>query len=65
MSNSPCTRGVAQAQQDALRFQIEIAILKKQQAATKAQAAAAVQLLEAVTALAKSEGKGAALDTVA
>ncbi len=64
MSTS-CTSGVAQAQQDALRFQIEIALLKKQQDATKAQGTAAVQLLEAAAVLSRSQRKGGVVDEVA
>ena len=53
---------VTQAQQGALRFQIDVALQKKQLDAAKQQGAAAVALLEAAVELSKAVGKGAGFD---
>ena len=65
MSCSACTSSVSQAQQESVRFQIDIALAKKSLDATKAQGEAIVQLLEAAAAVGNSEGKGARLDAIA
>ena len=65
MSCSSCTSSVSQAQQESVRFQIDIALAKKSLDATKSQGEAVVQLLEAAAAVGSSEGKGAELDAVA
>ena len=65
MSCSSCTSGASQAQQGAMRFQIDIALAKKSLDATKSQGEAIVQLLEAAAAIGNSEGKGAGVDAMA
>ena len=56
---------VTQAQQGAMRFQIEVAAQKKQLDAAKQQGAAVVALLEAAVELSKAVGKGAEFDASA
>ena len=56
---------VTQAQQGAMRFQVEVAVQKKQLDAAKQQGAAAVALLEAAVELSKAVGKGAGFDAFA
>jgi len=65
MSCSSCTSSVSQAQQESVRFQIDVALAKKSLDATKSQGEAIVQLLEAAAAIGSSEGKGAGLDAIA
>lgn len=65
MSCSSCTSSVSQAQQESVRFQIDIAVAKKSLDATKSQGEAIVQLLEAAAAIGNSEGKGVGLDAMA
>ena len=65
MSCSSCASSASQAQQESVRFQIDIALAKKSLDAAKSQGEAIVQLLEAAAAVGNSEGKGAELDAVA
>ena len=55
---------VSSAQSDALSQQIGIALLKKQQDATKQQGAAIVQLLQSAANISKAAGKGDGFDAV-
>ena len=57
MSTSAAS-SVSSAQSGALAQQIDIAVLKKQQDATKAMGAAVFQLLQTAANLSKAAGKG-------
>jgi hypothetical protein len=64
MSSSACD-SLTQAQQGALRFQIDVAVQKKQLDAAKQQGAAAIELLQAAVQLSKAADKGEAFDASA
>jgi len=53
-----------QAQSQAVRSQIDMAVLKKQLDATKSQGQAVTALLEAAAQLSKAPGKGLGFDAV-
>ncbi len=55
---------VSNAQQSSVQTQIDVAILKKQQDATKAAGDCAVQLLQSAASLSKSNGTGGYFDAV-
>jgi len=55
---------VSNAQQSAIQVQIDVAIMKKAQDATKAAGECAVQLLQSAAALSKSNGTGGNFDAI-
>lgn len=65
MSSCSACSHVMAAQSEALSHQINIAVLKKAQDASKAQGEAAVQLLQAAASAGKAIGKGSHFDALA
>ncbi|MDP1564377.1 MAG: hypothetical protein Q8M16_23605 [Pirellulaceae bacterium] len=65
MSSCDACSSVIAAQSEALTHQINFAVLRKQQEASKAQGAAAVQLLQSAASLGKAVGKGQHFDAFA
>lgn len=64
MSSCSACSSVMAAQSEALTHQINFAVLRKQQEASKAQGDAAVQLLQSAANVGKAIGKGQRFDTV-
>lgn len=64
MSSCSACSTVMAAQSEALSQQINFAVLRKQQDATKAQGDAAVQLLQSAAAAGKAIGKGGQFDAI-
>ncbi|MBL8891139.1 MAG: putative motility protein [Planctomycetaceae bacterium] len=65
MSSCSACSSVMAAQSEALSHQINFAVLKKAQDATKVQGEAAVQMLQAAAAVGKAIGKGNHFDALA
>lgn len=65
MSSCSACSSVMAAQSEALTHQINFAVLRKQQEASKAQGDAAVQLLQSAANVGKAIGKGQQFDAMA
>lgn len=65
MSSCSACSAVMAAQSEALSHQINFAVLKKAQDATKAQGEAAVQMIQAAASVGKALGKGNHFDAMA
>lgn len=65
MSSCSACSSVMAAQSEALTHQINFAVLRKQQEASKAQGDAAVQLLQSAANVGKAIGNGQHFDAIA